>query len=159
MSTARPPEGAPRDAGFRLVPCERDGAVALDRALPPEIREACLATAGLYRRVGFQPPWVGYVAVLGDEAVGGGAFVGAPLHGRVEIAYYTLAARQREGIAGRTARRLVGIAQAARPGVEIFAKTLPRENPSTRILRSLGFEMTGTAADDGIGTAWAWLLR
>ena len=62
----------------------------------------CRATADLYRRVGFVSPWTGYVAVVDNRGVGGGAFVGPPKEGYVEIAYFTLVSEQGHGYASRT---------------------------------------------------------
>lgn len=147
------------DDKFTLVACERDGTIASLCARPSEIDQACAATAAMYDRLGFDPPWIGYIAVMSGTAVGGGAFVGAPADNRVEIAYFTLADRQRTGVATRTARRLVEIARHHAPGIELYAKTLPEENASTRILTRLGFRRVGTDIDDEIGEAWAWVLR
>src|SRR4051812_48667857 len=99
--------------------------------LPPSIIENCAATAELYRKVGFAPPWISYVALAGSSMVGGGAFVGPPIDRRVEIAYYTLAELEGRGFATLTAGRLVQLAQKTAPGIEIFAKTVPRFNAST----------------------------
>jgi len=63
------------------------------------------------------------------------------------------------GVATRTAKTLVEIARRHAPGIELYAKTMPEENASTRILAKLGFQMIGTDTDHEIGEAWAWLLR
>lgn len=144
-------------ARFRLVACDADGCpVQPLPPLPPELAAHCRQTADWLAGVGFQPPFVGYVAVAGDAAVGGGAFVRPPRDGSVEIAYFTLPAFERRGHGARTARALVGIAQAA--GLAVHAYTLMEENASTRILRGLGFAIAGTAEDDDAGTVWHWRL-
>lgn len=147
------------DDKFALVACARDGTIASPCERTSEIDQACAATAAMYDRLGFDPPWIGYIAVMAGTAVGGGAFVGAPADNRVEIAYFTLADHQRMGVATRIARKLVKIARRHAPGVELYAKTMPEENASTRILTGLGFRRIGTDIDDEIGEAWAWLLR
>jgi len=124
--------------------------------MPEAIIANCRATADLYRRVGFTPPWVGYVAVADDRPVGGGAFVGAPKDGSVEIAYFTLENEQGQGYASRTASSLVEIARLHSPGIGLKAFTLKEENASTRILRRLGFSMVGTAQDADAGEVWEW---
>jgi RimJ/RimL family protein N-acetyltransferase len=88
--------------------------------------------------------------------VGGGAFVGPPRDGVVEIAYYTLAAHQGRGHATATAAALCAIARAAQPGIVLEAFTLPERNASTAILARLGFRQVGTAQDPDAGTVWAW---
>jgi ribosomal-protein-alanine N-acetyltransferase len=76
---------------FSLVPCDQSGIpVGAVPAMPEALVANCKATADLYRRVGFVPPWNGYIAVFGNRAVGGGAFVGPPKDCLVEIAYFTL---------------------------------------------------------------------
>jgi ribosomal-protein-alanine N-acetyltransferase len=152
-------ERAPAKPGFRLVRCDPDGAPdePIDR-LPRLIAEACVASAALYGRIGYRPPWVSYIALDSEAAVGGGAFVGPPVNDRVEIAYFTLPDYEGRGFATLTARRLVAMAREDLPEVQIFAKTEPRANASTAILMKLGFTMTGTTTDDEIGEAWAWLL-
>lgn len=125
-------------------------------ALPAEIAANCASTADLYRRVGFVEPWIGYVAVDAGQAVGGGAFVGAPRDNRVEIAYCTLKEFEGRGYATRTAAELMAIARTARPGIVISAFTLQEQNPSTRILQRLGFERFGHAHDQDAGDVWEW---
>ena len=144
---------------FRLVACDRTGFPSENLGeLPQTIRENCEATAALYRKTGFTPPWIGYLALFNGTVVGGGAFVEPPKQNRVEIAYFTLAEYEGNGIASRTASTLVGLARKASPSIELFAKTLPELNASTTILRRLGFGQIGSVTDDDIGEAWAWLL-
>ena len=144
---------------FRLVPCGRDGQpLEPIGPLPQAILEINAMSAEFYNRTVYAPPWVGYLALDGDAVVGTGGFVGPPEDNRVEIAYGTLSGHEGLGHAGRTAATLVAIARAARPGTEIYAKTLPEDGPSPAILRRLGFRRIGTAIDHEIGLAWAWLL-
>jgi len=42
------------------------------------------------------------------------------------------------------------------PAALLFAKTLPVESASTRILTYLGFTRTGEASDPEHGTVWVW---
>jgi RimJ/RimL family protein N-acetyltransferase len=140
-----------------LIRCAPDGKpVAPAAALPEELAANCLATADLYRRVGYVEPWVGYISVAGDVPVGGGAFVGPPKDSCVEIAYFTLPASQGQGYAGQTAAGLVAIARAHDPAVKLKAFTLMEDNPSVRILRRLGFAIIGTAQDADAGEVWEW---
>lgn len=124
--------------------------------LPEELTAACAQSAELYGRIGYEPPWVSYVAVDSGRAVGGGAFVGAPRDGLVEIAYFTLAGFQGRGYATQTARHLLAVARQVSPQVAVRAFTLPRVNASTRILERLGFTRVGMAHDDDAGEVWEW---
>jgi ribosomal-protein-alanine N-acetyltransferase len=145
---------------FRLIPIGRDGRPQVPLIdLPEDIRAMLDATADMHARIGFEPPWIGYLALDGDEVVGGGAFVGPPQDGRVEIAYFTRPEHEGRGHAAKTAAALVAIAREAQPGLAISAKTAPEPGPSPAILTRLGFQRDGVAIDHEIGEAWAWLLR
>ncbi|HEY5807487.1 MAG TPA: hypothetical protein VIT67_05940 [Povalibacter sp.] len=93
---------------FALVRFDRNGEPEQTlSALDGELIANCRATAELYTRVGYEIPWVGYLAVVDGRGVGGGAFVGPPKDGCVEIAYYTLQNEQGRGHASKTASGLV----------------------------------------------------
>lgn len=142
---------------FSLVPCDQNGdpiQAILD--MPETLVANCQATADLYRRVGFAPPWIGYVAVDNNRGVGGGAFVGPPKDGCVEIAYFTLENEQLKGYASQTASSLVAMARAHDPAIGLKAFTLKEKNASTKILESLGFSIVGVAQDDDAGEVWEW---
>jgi ribosomal-protein-alanine N-acetyltransferase len=142
---------------FSLVRCDADGSPVTPIAQVPEaIVATYAANADLYRRIGFEPPWVSYVAVDGERAVGGGAFVGKPRDHRVEIAYFTAAEFEGRGYAMRTAAELVAIARKALPGIVIIAFTLRESNASTRILQRLGLKVYGDARDPDAGDVWEW---
>jgi [ribosomal protein S5]-alanine N-acetyltransferase len=142
-----------------LLPIGPDGACAGRNGPWPDGTEALLdATRVLYAEIGHQPPWISYLAIDGDEMVGGGAFVGPPGPDGVEIAYFTRPDREGRGHAGRTATALVAMARAADPGLTVWAKTLPAHNASTRILERIGFRWTGIVQDHEIGNAWRWEL-
>jgi RimJ/RimL family protein N-acetyltransferase len=140
-----------------MIQCDPGGRPlsAID-PFPDELAAACAQSAELYRRVGFVPPWVSYVASDSGRGVGGGAFVGQPRDGLVEIAYFTLPEHQARGYASRTARELVRIAREAAPSIGLRAFTLPTPNPSTRILERLGFLRHGMAHDPDVGEVWEW---
>ena len=142
-----------------LWPIGPDGACAgVSGPLPDDAAALMDATRQLYADQGHHPPWISYLACIDGEMVGGGAFVGRPTAEGAEIAYFTRTCRQGEGLAGRTAAALVTIARGAAPGLPIWAKTLPQENASTKVLKRLGFAHTGTAHDHEIGPAWRWEL-
>ena len=142
---------------IELIRCAPDGTpIAPVAAMPEELVANCQLGADLYRRIGYVEPWVGYIAVADDTAVGGGAFVGPPKDGCVEIAYFTLPQSQGRGIAGQIAAELIAIARATDPSMKLKAFTLMEENSSVRILRRLGFSMVGTAHDADAGEVWEW---
>ncbi len=142
---------------FALVQCDSDGTPTEAIACMPDAVVAnCVATADLYRRIGFVPPWVGYVAVDGGEGVGGGAFVGAPRDNCVEIAYYTLKEKEGRGYATRTVAELIAIARRHDPRIVLKAFTLREHNASTSILQHFGFRVIGDAHDNDAGIVWEW---
>jgi RimJ/RimL family protein N-acetyltransferase len=144
---------------IRLVQCDEAGEPVVPLGtLPPALADNCRGSADLYRRVGFEAPWVSYVALDGDAAVGGGAFVGPPREGRVEIAYFTLPGLEGRGYATGTATALCRIARAADPNLLLTAFTLPETNASTAILARLGFRVFGTAVDPDAGEVWEWRM-
>jgi [ribosomal protein S5]-alanine N-acetyltransferase len=144
---------------FRLVPLLPDGTPGeFLPDLPPAIVGAGEQTAALFATRGYRPPWIGYLAVVDGAAVGGGAFVGPPQDGVVEIAYFTLPECEGRGIAGRTAAALVGIARAVPNPPIVSANTLAREGASTAILSRLGFVRAGTRIDEDAGEVWHWRL-
>ena len=142
---------------FALVQCDPTGRpVEAVEVMSEPLLAACAQSADLYRRIGYQAPWVSYIAVDTDVGVGGGAFVGAPSDGVVEMAYFTLEEFQGRGFATQTAQKLLEIARSAAPSLSIKALTLPQQNPSTRILERLGFKVVGSAHDDDAGEVWEW---
>ena len=144
---------------FRLVPCEEDGFPAdLILSLPEFARSACEMSAVWYPKVGYIPPWIGYLSVLEGTVVGGGGFKEPPQDGRVEIAYFTAPGFEGRGHATRTAGELIAIAQRADPALLIAAQTLPEENASTTILRKLGFRLHGSVQHPDDGEIWEWRL-
>lgn len=95
-------------AVLRLLPIAADGRCdGRDGPWPDETIALLDATRQLYAEQGHHPPWISYLAFVGDEMVGGGAFVGPPGADGVEIAYFTRSDLEGRGHAGRTAVALV----------------------------------------------------
>ena len=142
---------------FSLVRCDPDATPTQTVAhLADALVANCVATADLYRRIGYVEPWVGYVAVDDGEGVGGGAFVGAPRDNCVEIAYFTLKEKEGRGYATRTVAGLIEIARQCEPQIVLKAFTLQEHNASTSILQHHGFRVVGDAHDDDAGAVWEW---
>ena len=126
--------------------------------LPSVAMEPLKATRELYRKVGFEPPWLGYLAVEFDVCVGTCAFTSPPRNNRVEIAYFTFPGHEGLGIATQMALALVRIALRADPGVMVTAHTLPEKNVSTAVLRKIGFELVAAIDHPEDGRVWEWEL-
>ncbi len=124
----------------------------------PDCQDSIYMSIEFYKKVGFQPPWIGYYAQKNDSLVGCCAFKGAPVAGKVEIAYGTFSQFQKQGVAAEMCRLLVGLAQKADPTVQITARTLPEKNYSTRVLEKNGFVWAGVVFDEEDGDVWEWIF-
>jgi len=133
---------------LRLVRCD-----ALGRPTEPisdvaaSFLDHARGAADHYAKVGFVEPWVFYASVWNDRAVGGGAFMGAPTNGTVEIAFFTLGPYQRQGFAKETAEALVEIASYADGCTRVIARSRQKDCAAGRILRRLRFRKLPAAGD------------
>ncbi|HEV2841490.1 MAG TPA: GNAT family N-acetyltransferase [Chthoniobacterales bacterium] len=98
------------------------------------------------------------MALAGPDVVGTCAFKAGPRAGQAEIAYFTFPPFEGQGIATAMAQALIEIARTADRTIELTARTLPEPNASNTILRKLGFQFCGPAADPEEGTVWEWRL-
>ena len=112
-----------------------------------------------YPKIGFNLPWVGYFILRENKIVGSCSFTGAPVAGKVEIAYYTFKEFEGHGIASFACKELISISKMADPSVIVTAKTAPEFNASTKILQNNGFTFSEVVQDDEIGDAWLWILK
>ena len=144
----------------RLIQINIDGTPNEDAGvLSPQAANVCAQTAALYRSAGFNPPWVGYLAMQELQLVGTCAFASAPKDGRVEIAYFTFPEFEGCGIATSMAKKLIEIAQTSGDHLLVFAQTLPVVNASNSILKKLGFVFAGEVPHPEEGIVWEWHLR
>ncbi len=125
----------------------------------PDCRQLFESYPDYYHKTGYNPPWIGYMAIRDNIVVGAGGFTSAPKDNRVEIAYGTFKAYEGQGIAGFICKELMSITQLMDPTITITAKTSPEENASVAILKRNGFEFTGIVQDEGIGDAWEWVYK
>jgi RimJ/RimL family protein N-acetyltransferase len=142
---------------MKLEPIQTGGTVLANLGeLPPEAQAVLQATAGLYDAVGFNPPWICYIAVRGGRAVGTCGFKSPPADGRVEIAYFTFPAFEGRGVATSMAGELIQLATRTDPRVTVAAQTLPERNASHRILEKHGFTCMGAVEHPEDGTVLEW---
>jgi RimJ/RimL family protein N-acetyltransferase len=134
------------------------GARAVD--LPTLLHDVVEPSLALLERVPRAAPFCCYLAqeVPTNEIVGMCGFKTGPVDGAVEIAYGTLTAHERRGIATAMAREMIELARASHDVRLVFAHTLPERNPSTSVLTKLGFEHRGAVEDPEDGTVWRWEL-
>ena len=112
-----------------------------------------------YPKIGFHLPWVAYLVVRHNQAVGSCSFTGPPKEGKVEIAYWTFNQFEGQGIASFACKELIKLAQHTDPKLIITAKTAPEHNASTKILANNQFIFTEIVQDEEIGDAWLWTLQ
>lgn len=142
-----------------LIPIDRNGSTCgCTVALSAVADDALRATAGMYEALGFEEPWICYLAMAGSDVVGTCGFKGPPSKGRVEIAYFTFPGFEGRGYATEMAGELLAIAQGHKSRPAVAAQTLPQRDASHRILEKLGFRHTETIEHPEDGSVWEWRL-
>lgn len=151
------------DLKVRLLAVDHSGEVQglsqdeMDQ-LPEMTQQVNTQMIDFYAGAGFHEPWIAYVSVCEDEIVGGGAFKSSPYEGQVEIAYYTLAEFENQGMATATAQALIDLAIQADEELKIVAQTLPEKNASNHLLQKLGFTFFDVVEHPEDGIVWEWHL-
>jgi len=125
---------------------------------PHVAAEVIEATTQLYRSVGYELPWIGYLAIENGTCVGTCGFKSPPQNNRVEIAYFTFPGHESRGVATRMASELIRLALEILPAVTVAAQTLPEENASTSVLKKLRFRLVSTVEHPEDGLVWEWQL-
>lgn len=144
---------------MQLIAITESGELAKPILSTPQVAEEIVeATIQLYRAVGYEPPWIGYLAIENGTCVGTCGFKSPPQNNRVEIAYFTLPEHESRGIATRMASELIRLALDNTPGVTVAAQTLPEQNASTSVLKKLRFRLVGTVQHPEDGLVWEWQL-
>ncbi len=144
---------------MELIAITETGEPATPIPSAPEIAASVVeATTRLYRAVGYEPPWIGYLAIENGACVGTCGFKSPPQDNRVEIAYFTFPGNESRGVATRMASELIRLAVEKMPAVTVAAQTLPEENASTSILKKLQFRLVGTVEHPEDGLVWEWQL-
>ncbi len=142
---------------MELIAISESGELARPVPSTPQIAvEVVEATTQLYRTVGYEVPWIGYLAIENEECVGTCGFKSPPLNNRVEIAYFTFPGHESRGVATRMASELIGLALDKMPALTVAAQTLPEENASTAVLKKLRFRLVGTVEHLEDGLVWEW---
>jgi ribosomal-protein-alanine N-acetyltransferase len=148
-----------RSTRMELIAITENGELAKPvSSVPPVVAEVVEGTTRLYREVGYEPPWIGYVAVENGICVGTCAFKSPPRNNRVEIAYFTFPEHESRGVATRMAAELIRLALDQMPSVTVAAQTLPEESASTSILKKLGFRFVESVEHPEDGLVWEWQL-
>jgi RimJ/RimL family protein N-acetyltransferase len=88
--------------------------------------------------------------------VGSGGFAAPPLERTVEIGYEVAPEFRGHGFGTAGARALVDRAVASGEVDHVVAHTMAGPNPSTGVLRSLGFQHVADQEDAEVGVVWEW---
>ncbi len=145
---------------MNLLPIEKDGTVAAMVTGHAECLEILAVFRDVYAKLGFEKPWIGYVAISEQqEIVGVAGFKGKPKNGKVEISYGTFKDYRRQGIGTQLCRQLVLLSLGTDKKITITARTLPENNASTKILKKNGFVFSGPVWDKEDGDVWEWEYR
>ena len=133
-----------RRFGYRVA----DDYLAFPEALPATVQAL---------RGGMDPDWFSHLVIEPTTmtVIGLGGFTGPPTDGSVEIGYSIAPAHRGRGHATEAARRWLDIA-TTRGVTLVRAHTLAEENPSTAVLRRLGFQRTTELVDPEVGAVWRW---
>ena len=124
--------------------------------IAPAHAEAAAETIAILTEYPRPARWGCYLARVGDDVVGIGAFKAAPdAEGTVEIAYRTFPAFEGRGYATAIVAELITLARSGGAKVAI-AHTLPLLNPSARSLRRNGFIQADAFNDPEDGPVWYW---
>ncbi|WP_229367571.1 GNAT family N-acetyltransferase [Telluribacter humicola] len=123
----------------------------------PDCQPTLQISIDYFERVGYEPPWIGYYAQVGDKLVGSGGYKGPPKDGTIEIDYGIFPAFQGQGYGTEICRQLVQLAVQTDPSVRITARTLPDNYASAGVLRKNGFEQVRTVQDEEDGEVLEWV--
>ncbi len=141
---------------LKLIPIKETIEENSEVAGNPGCESVIQMTVAYCKKIGFNPPWIGYFAQLDDDVVGSAGFKGKPVNNRIEIAYGTMEEFKNKGIGTAICRELVLLAMAEDPTVIISARTLTEQNFSTKILQKNGFKLFASVWDEEDGEVWEW---
>jgi len=142
---------------MRLVPIKQSVEENKEFLNEPGCTDIINMTISYYKKIGFYPPWIGYLAKIHGNLVGSAGFKGRPVNNKIEIAYGTFPDFRMQGFGTEICKQLVNVALKADPTLIITARTLPENNFSTKILEKNGFKLSGTIWDEEDGNVWEWI--
>ena len=125
--------------------------------LSDEAVQACADAAAMYERVGFHPPWTGYLAFWGSNCVGACSFNGPPDGNAAEFRFQVFPGYEGQGAEEAMVRWMVEAAAQSLPGVAAVALTPAEAQENAKILKELGFQRS--EHQDGDRPALLWRLE
>jgi RimJ/RimL family protein N-acetyltransferase len=136
-------------------------AMLMGSAVPdgwPEFPESIGFSIDRLRACPDEAAWWMHFFLAQDRLIGSGGYVGPPQGGYVEIGYELAPEFRGRGLGVAAARALIEKARAAGGVSTVVANTLAHDNPSTGVLRHLGFVQTHEMVDPENGPIWRWEL-
>lgn len=125
----------------------------------PQFPESIDFTIARLREHPDQAEWWMHFFLLPDSTlIGSGGYVGPPQDGVVEFGYEVAPEFRGRGLGIAAASAMVDKAAATGAVSMVIAHTLAHDNPSTGVLRRLGFTKTGELIDPEEGPIWRWEL-
>lgn len=143
---------------LELVPISLYDTSSIDFSQSEIVCLVCETTRQMYDQTGYDPPWIGYLAIDNGRAMGTCAFKSAPENGRVEIAYFTFPDCEGRGVATAMVGLLLQIVVQSQTDVVVFAQTLRIENASMKVLTKHGFQKVRSLEHPEDGPIWEWEL-
>ncbi len=123
----------------------------------PQFPESVEFTLARLREHPDQAQWWMRLFLLPDSTlIGSGGYVGPPQDGVVEFGYELAPEFRGRGLGIAAAEAMIVKAAATGAVSMVLAHTLAHENPSTGVLRRLGFIKTGELIDPEDGPTWRW---
>lgn len=124
----------------------------------PEFPEAFDFTVSTLQAHPEQAQWWMHFFLEDGNLVGSGGFVGPPQERTVEIGYEIAPRHRGRGLATAAATAMVDKARATGDVDAVIAHTLAEDNPSTGVLRKIGFSWAGALTHPEDGELWRWRL-
>ncbi len=144
---------------MELIAINRDGRPERDvPGLPETATQILQAMRQHYAKFGFEPPWVGYLALEGRQCRGFGVFRGAPEKQHVEMAWYTFPEFRGRGVATALVRQLVRLARGQDARLTLLVQTPAASTAASDVLEKFGFSLIGEQPDPDEGRVWEWSL-
>ena len=124
----------------------------------PQFSESIGFTLDRLREHPDEGDWWMHFFLCGELLIGSGGYVGPPQDGVAEFGYEVAPTFRGKRMGLAAARAMVDKAAASGSVTTIIAHTLAHENPSTGVLRRLGFTKTRELVDPEDGPIWRWGL-
>lgn len=144
---------------MELIAINREGQPERDvPGLPEAATQILQAMRRHYATFGYEPPWIGYLALEGRQCRGFGVFRGVPERQQVEMAWYTFPEFRGRGVATGLVRQLIRLARGQDSRLTLLVQTPAASTAASDVLEKFGFRLDGEQPDPDEGRIWEWSL-